>query len=104
MKPWLILLAGPNGSGKTTLASTNHFQERIALYQALNLNPDEIAKLAPRQNNALIWSGREMHRQLEFAIAQNKSVLLETTLSGNNHRHIIKRACSSGPACKLGWA
>ena len=91
MKPWLILLAGPNGSGKTTLSSTKLFQAKISEFDAIYLNPDEIAKSAPRNCNALIWSGREIHHQIETAVDNPKSIIVETTLSGKNHLRVIKR-------------
>jgi predicted ABC-type ATPase len=91
MKPWLILLAGPNGSGKTTLSSTKLFQTKISEFKAIYLNPDEIAKSAPRDSNALIWSGREIHHQIETAVGDARSIMIETTLSGKNHLRIIKR-------------
>ncbi len=62
MTPWLILLAGPNGSGKSTLARQPNFIHNVAEENAVFLNPDQPAKLAPRAKNALIWSGHEMHR------------------------------------------
>lgn len=96
MIPWLIVLAGPNGSGKSTLARTEAFKASLRRSGAEMLNPDEMAKLAPAGANALIWSGREMRRQIDDRISARRSFSFETTLSGNNHQHIIEKCQQAG--------
>jgi predicted ABC-type ATPase len=96
MTPWLIVLAGPNGSGKSTLARTEAFKASLMRNGAKMLNPDEMAKLAPAGTNALIWSGREMRRQIDESISTKRSFSFETTLSGNNHQHIIRECQQAG--------
>ncbi len=96
MRPWLILLAGPNGSGKSTLARQPDFFNRVDDAQAVFLNPDELAKLAPANANPLIWSGREMHRLVTEFTASQKSFMVETTLSGRNHFHTAENCKAAG--------
>jgi predicted ABC-type ATPase len=96
MTPWLILLAGPNGSGKSSLARQPDFSSKIATAGAVFLNPDELAKLAPDGTNPLIWSGREMHRLVTDFTATQKSFMVETTLSGNNHFRTVERCKAAG--------
>lgn len=96
MTPWLILLAGPNGSGKSTLARQPNFASRVADVQAVFLNPDELAKLAPEGANPLIWSGRQMHRLVAEFIADHKPFMVETTLSGSHHFHTVKNCKAAG--------
>lgn len=96
MIPWLIVLAGPNGSGKSTLARTEAFRIALSRQSAEMLNPDEMAKLAPVGVNPLVWSGREMRRQIDDKISALRSFSFETTLSGNNHQHIIEKCKAAG--------
>ena len=96
MTPWLILLAGPNGSGKSTLARQSDFASRVADAQAVFLNPDELAKLAPVGANPLIWSGREMHRLVAEFTAGGKPFMIETTLSGTNHFRTVENCKAVG--------
>ncbi len=92
MRPIFVLLAGPNGSGKSTLASTLEFKS----FELEMLNPDDIAKLAPLGSNALIWSGREIHRIIKNKIDEKVSFAVETTLSGNNHFKTIGASKAAG--------
>ncbi len=96
MTPWLILLAGPNGSGKSTLARQEDFVRMAASANAVFLNPDELAKLAPSGTNPLISSGREMHRLIKEHIAARNSFIVETTLSGRNHFRTVESCKSAG--------
>ena len=61
MIPTLLLLAGPNGSGKSTLASTRQFAEMTAGLGAA-----------------------------AALVVQRKSMIIETTLSGNNHFRTVE--------------
>jgi len=90
MTPWLILLAGPNGSGKSTLARQPEFSAKMSHETVVVINPDEIAKRAPLATNPLIWSGREIRRQIEALTRSRKSLIIETTLSGNNHFRTVE--------------
>ena len=64
--------------------------------QATIINPDELAKRAPPGSNALIWSGREVHKIVAEKISSKSSFLVETTLSGRNHFHTVELARASG--------
>jgi predicted ABC-type ATPase len=70
MKPLMVVLAGPNGSGKSTLCATPHFSGILKANGVEVINPDEIAMSAPPGLNALIWSGREVHRLVEEMISR----------------------------------
>jgi predicted ABC-type ATPase len=85
MKAVCIVVGGPNGSGKSTLCERHTFKNVLQSLDASIINPDAIAKLAPRSANALIWSGREVHRLILENINGGKSFLVESTLSGRNH-------------------
>ena len=60
------------------------------------LNPDDLAKTAPQNMNALIWSGREIHRLIENHIKGKISFAVETTLSGNNHFKTLAQVKAAG--------
>jgi predicted ABC-type ATPase len=96
LKPLLVLLAGPNGSGKSTLCATPSFAAMLADNKAAIINPDEIAKHAPADSNALIWSGRKVHNLIAEMTMEGKSFLVETTLSGRNHFRTLDRARAAG--------
>jgi predicted ABC-type ATPase len=75
----LIIIAGPNGSGKTTFA-------RLFLkdYKYAFLNADEISKKLEEKGKAggRITSGKAYFRKLEKLKHENKSLVIESTLSG----------------------
>jgi predicted ABC-type ATPase len=64
--------------------------------QAVSLNPDELAKLAPAGANPLIWSGREMHRLIDAHTSTKTSFIVETTLSGSNHFRTVDTCRRAG--------
>ena len=92
MTPIFVLLAGPNGSGKSTISRTLDFKS----YGFSVINPDDIAKEAPVDVNALIWAGREVHLRIERSIKEKMSFVVETTLSGNNHFKTIAACKEAG--------
>jgi len=75
----VIVIAGGNGVGKTTFARA-FLQE----YNYEFLNADEIAKSLSAENPSgkKISAGKLFFKKLNEAIAQNKSLLIESTLSG----------------------
>lgn len=75
----VVVIAGANGVGKTTFAL-----EFLKEYDYEFLNADEIAKQLSAENPAekKISAGKLFFRKLNQAIEQNKSLLIESTLSG----------------------
>lgn len=75
----VVIVAGANGVGKTTFA-LQFLQENDFEF----LNADEIAKQLSAENptEKKISAGKLFFRKLRETIAQNNSVLLESTLSG----------------------
>lgn len=84
----LYIIAGPNGSGKTTLAKELVKEDNIAF-----LNADEIAK---KKGDAIgIAAGRLLLDKLDSLLEEGKSIIWESTVSGNFHTKIIERAKKS---------
>ena len=75
----IVIIAGGNGVGKTTFARA-FLQE----YDYEFLNADEIAKSLSAENPSgkKISAGKLFFRKLNEAVANNKSLLIESTLSG----------------------
>lgn len=95
-RPLLIVIAGPNGSGKSTLCNLPHFKSLLAARDVQVINPDDIARQAPAEQNALIWSGRKVHQITNDYIRTQQSFLVETTLSGRNHFKTVQQAKTAG--------
>lgn len=85
MKKQLYIIAGPNGAGKTTVA-----KEVVKNETATFLNADEIAK--ENKDNIGILSGRILLDKFDKLIAGHKSIVLESTISGNYHNRVIECA------------
>ncbi|MDO5582233.1 MAG: dephospho-CoA kinase [Planctomycetia bacterium] len=80
MKKILIILGGANGSGKSTLANV-----LLQKYPVEFLNADEIAKEYSKTHSpetVQSLAGREYIKRKKMLFQQNKSFILETTLSG----------------------
>ncbi len=79
LKKEAIIIAGGNGVGKTTFARA-FLQE----YDYEFLNADEIAKSLSSENPGAkkISAGKLFFQKLNEAVANNKSLLIESTLSG----------------------
>jgi len=75
----LLIIAGPNGSGKTTFAKSF-----LKDYKYEFLNADEIANELTKGGNrpGNITSGKEYFKRIEKLKANNKNIILESTLSG----------------------
>jgi len=78
-KQEIVIIAGGNGVGKTTFARA-FLQE----YDYEFLNADEIAKSLSAANlsEKKISAGKLFFQKLNEAVEQNKSLLIESTLSG----------------------
>ncbi len=83
----IVIIAGGNGVGKTTFARA-FLQE----YDYEFLNADEIAKSlsAENPNGKKISAGKLFFLRLNEAITQNKSLLIESTLSGRYLQKLVK--------------
>lgn len=83
----MYLVAGANGSGKTTLA-----HELLKDTPELSfLNADEIKKEVGG-DVAGIYAGRILMAKCNEFLANKKSFVLESTISGNHHFHVLRRA------------
>ena len=78
-KKKIVIIAGGNGVGKTTFA-----RAFLQDYDYEFLNADEIAKSlsATNPNEKKISAGKLFFQKLNEAIEENKSLLIESTLSG----------------------
>ncbi|MBO7067029.1 MAG: AAA family ATPase [Alphaproteobacteria bacterium] len=85
MKKILYIIAGPNGSGKTTLAHELVKDETVTF-----LNADEIAE--KHNDGTGLLSGRILLEKFDKLIDSGKSIVLESTVSGNYHNRVIERA------------
>ncbi|HAN77729.1 MAG TPA: hypothetical protein DCQ31_08125 [Bacteroidales bacterium] len=83
----LIILAGANGSGKTTLANSI-LKENDLFF----LNADEIEKTLEQSEKSPLRAGRIFFEKLDKIFTEQKSFILETTLSGNYLENVIKKA------------
>jgi predicted ABC-type ATPase len=85
----LYIIAGANGSGKTTFALS---------YTALNnlcfINADEIAKSYDPNDISRykVKAGKEFFKQLEINLNDEKSFMIESTLSGKYLKDVINKA------------
>jgi predicted ABC-type ATPase len=75
----LLIIAGPNGSGKTTFAKSF-----LKDYSYAFLNADEISRELTKDGKSAgnISSGKEYFRRIEKLKSKNRSIILESTLSG----------------------
>lgn len=87
MKKEIVIIAGANGVGKTTFA-----RAFLREYDYEFLNADEIAKGLSAENpeKKKISAGRLFFQKLNEAVAQNKSLLVESTLSGHYLEKFLK--------------
>ena len=89
----LYIIAGANGSGKTTFAKS--FSEIHNLYF---INADEIAKELDPENitKHQVKAGRIFFQELNKRLEENRSFVIETTLSGKYLVKYITKAKANG--------
>ena len=93
--PSFTLVAGPNGSGKTTLTRYG----RESFQQLSVLDPDAIQQglvSTGRATGLAIDAGRAVLKLADEFLLRRESFILETTLSGNTHIRMAKRAQEAG--------
>lgn len=93
--PSFTLVAGPNGSGKTTLTRYG----RESFQQLAVLDPDAIQQglaATSEGSSSAIDAGRAVLRLANEFLDRSESFVLETTLSGNTHLRMAKRAQAAG--------
>ena len=96
--PRLIIIGGANGSGKTTFAKP--YTAEIGLPF---LNADELTKQLEEagETQALMKAGRLFFARLNNYLAQHKSFVVETTLSGSYINKVAERARREGYRVEL---
>jgi predicted ABC-type ATPase len=89
----VAIIAGPNGSGKTTFAL-----KYLHLAQQPFLNADEIAKeISPEDvSKVQLTAGKEYFKRLRSLIANKKSFIFESTLSGKGTTQILQKIKDAG--------
>lgn len=92
-RPQLWFIAGPNGAGKSTLAERFSMEKRLTL-----VNPDNIAReMNPHHpENAGIQAGREALKQQNRLLAEKKSFVIESTMSGKRELELLRQAKAAG--------
>ena len=85
----LYIIAGANGSGKTTFALNFAQLENLKF-----INADEIAKEYDPNDiqKYKMKAGKKFFQELHLSLTQEKSFIIETTLSGKYLIKIIKEA------------
>lgn len=89
------IIAGPNGAGKTTFADTFLPEEASCLNY---VNADLIAKgLSPFNPESVAFeAGKLLLKKLNYLSKKKESFSFETTLSGMNYIHHIKKWRNQG--------
>jgi predicted ABC-type ATPase len=89
IKKTLYIIAGPNGSGKSTLA-----HQLLPVKMLEFLNADEIAlEINPEAiDKVKITAGKEYFKRLKTFFDNEKSFIIETTLSGQTLEKTIQKA------------
>jgi len=89
----LIIIGGANGTGKTTFAKPYVKEKNYAF-----LNADEITKVLEDKGakNAMIKAGRIFFQRLHQYLADGKSFVVETTLSGSYINKVAQKALNNG--------
>lgn len=96
----LTLVAGPNGAGKTTFVKKT-FPD--AFEKGWFLNADLFAEgIAPdKVSSVAVTAGKQFLNELDLRLTQDKSLIIETTLSGKAMLHKFNEARKNGFKTKL---
>lgn len=86
--PHLWIVAGPNGAGKSTLVRRYNWKDLPIV------NPDEIVAETPGVSP--VEAGRRALREQARLLAEGKSFIVETTLSGRHEMALFERARAAG--------
>ncbi len=92
--PTLTVVAGPNGSGKSTLTKWNR-----ETFQTLPvLDPDAVARSLSASGSvgSAIDAGRAVLTMADQLLADRRSFVVETTLSGSTYIRMMQRAKAAG--------
>ncbi|WP_038369395.1 zeta toxin family protein [Brackiella oedipodis] len=84
----LLIVGGPNGAGKSTLVKKLKLRSRMPL-----VNPDDIAVQLGCSN---IAAGKIALERREHLLKKKTSFAIETTLTGNIEKRLVKQAKSLG--------
>lgn len=97
-KKELTIIGGANGSGKTTFAK-KYIGEKGQDF----LNADEIKKELELlgESNSLVKAGRIFFNRLNKNLKDEKSFIVETTLSGSYINKVAKKALEKGYRIKM---
>ena len=98
--PAWIIVAGPNGAGKTTIAHLGPggiLRAFLPDGEIPRLNADDRARLLearghPRTAATNLLAAQQIDAELETALTQGRSVVVETVLSSNKYRRLMRRA------------
>lgn len=96
-QPQLWVFAGPNGAGKSTLIRRQKFPDWMPV-----VNADDIAaKLRQEQIGVeeaaiIAQAGRIALKQRNALLAERRSFVIETTLTGHSELHLMQAAKARG--------
>lgn len=89
----LTVMAGPNGSGKTTLAEA-YLSQHGALYLGADAIAEELSPGSPEA--AQVAAGRRFLSAMQDALHNDRSLVVESTLSGRSFGRSIELARQLG--------
>lgn len=97
--PTLVIVAGPNGSGKTTLVNSGVLAEILPV-PAVSINADNVARALtggqqPTDAQSL-EAAQIADALLDIAIAEGRSVTVETVLSSEKYKPRVLAAKRAG--------
>ena len=88
-----MVIAGPNGSGKTTLAEA-YLSQHATLYLGADAIAEELSPGNPEA--AMVAAGRRFLTAFRDALHDERSLVVESTLSGRSLGRVIELARQRG--------